>query len=481
MNHFIRCSFFFLALPTVIFCIFWCNWWIALPLVLLIIKTCLSVSSGANLGGNVGFVLRRRDVFLLGIAFSLIVLSQYLVGYTGVFTQHGDFASRNAMYGTLCSEVWPVKAENGVPMVYYIGGWLPSALISKLAGFGCRNHLFMYQNVFILFAAYLLLCLRLRKVTLTPILAVAILGSVPEIFGTCFDRFFGACWVQDWYFSPAPLWPSPWKQLSCTVNHGAYSFLAGALCCMRYKNGVTYAFIGALLLVVSPISTIALSPLILYKLMPVCRDIKELVSGNICFMTTALVVMVMFVFFTQVSTQGARVNFLCAKMLHYGVADDVRILVSYIGTCGIILLLFVRGKMRDAEFWIVFISFALLPLCLYGYNYNEIMLKGPAPLWIFFCLYFAQVMGKKTQMIPRMTAAVLIGLFCLRGIKAVPRCVEQFRDYEHNICDPYGSDYFSAKATEAKRVTKGYRVFPMPDELSMKPEECRPILSYILK
>ena len=104
--------------------------------------------------------------------------------------------------------------------------------------------------------------------------------------------------------------------------------------------------------------------------MPVCRDIKELVSGNICFMTTALVVMVMFVFFTQVSTQGARVNFLCAKMLHYGVADNVRVLVSYIGTCGIILLLFVRGKMRAAEFWIVFISFALLPLCLYGYNYG---------------------------------------------------------------------------------------------------------------
>ena len=481
MNQFIRFSFLLLALPTVIFCVFWCTWWIALPLVLLIVKTCLSVSSEANLDENGGLALRRRDLCMLGIAFAIIVLSQYLVGYTGVFSQHSDFASRNAMYGTLCSEVWPVKAENGVPMVYYIGGWLPSAFISKLFGSGCRHHLILYQNVFILFAAYFILCFCLRKVTLTPILAAAILGSVSEIFGSYFDRFFDASWVWNWDYSLLPLWPSPWKQLSCTVNHGAYSCLAGALCCVRYKNGMTYAFVGALILIVSPISAIALSPLILYKLMPACRDIKELVSGNICFMTTALVVMVMFVFFTQVSTQGARVNFLCAKMLDYGVADNVRILVSYIGTCGIILLLFVRGKMRDVEFWIVFISFALLPLCFYGYNYNEIMLKGPAPLWIFFCLYFAQVMGKKAQMIPRITAAVLIGLFCLRGIKAVPRCVEQFGDYEHNICDPYDSDYFSAKATEAKRVTKGYRVFPMPDELSMKPEECRPILPYILK
>lgn len=482
MKYLTHCAFFLLSLPTIIFCIFWCNWWVSLPLSLLIFATCLSVSSDSNTIGNDNFVLKPRDYYTIGAAFIIIILSQYLVGYTGTFAQHSDFASRNAMFGTICREEWPIKAANGVPMVYYIGGFLPAAMASKLLGLDCRNHLFLYQNIFILFTAYLLVCVRLRRITLSPILAAAILGSIPSVFGITVDRFFGACWVQEWYFGcPAsiPVWPEVWSQLANTVNHGAYSLLAGSLCCLQYRNKMTYALVGALLLIVSPISVIALSPLVLYKIMQAFRSKEGIKLKDFTLIVSVSIVIVTFTFLTQISTYGAEIKLLFIEMMHYRCIDNVHILISYIGTGSLLLFMFGVGKNR--EFWVIFTSFMLLPIFSYGHNFNEIMLKGPAPLWVFFCLYFSQLIGKAKQIVTRVTALFLIGLFCLRILKALPGCIAQFGDCEHNVCDPYGSDYFSPEATEAKKVIHGYRVFPMSDEHSMEPEDCKPLIPFILK
>jgi len=123
----------YLVFPVLIFICGFVRWQLAIP------------ASAALL---FGFLCARRDPFslphekelligpwqLTALA-GVILLWTYLGGLNGLFFQSDDWPWRNAIYHDLVEKDWPViYPERGSALVYYIGFWLPPALVAKVAG-----------------------------------------------------------------------------------------------------------------------------------------------------------------------------------------------------------------------------------------------------------------------------------------------------------------------------------------------------------
>ncbi len=67
------------------------------------------------------------------VLFLFSMLWTYLAGMNGFYFQSSDWDCRNAVYFDLIRYDWPVVyTKNGTALVYYIGHWLPPALIAKV-------------------------------------------------------------------------------------------------------------------------------------------------------------------------------------------------------------------------------------------------------------------------------------------------------------------------------------------------------------
>ena len=56
----------------------------------------------------------------------------FFAGHTGHFPQHIlDMAQRNAIYGNLYLQDWPIVLPDGRYLVYYFASFLPAAFASK--------------------------------------------------------------------------------------------------------------------------------------------------------------------------------------------------------------------------------------------------------------------------------------------------------------------------------------------------------------
>lgn len=90
------------------------------------------------------------------LAILLITLWLAFSGVGGVGFQNADYSASNALLKDLITQDWPLKVTfNGtqVPVVYYVGYYLPSAIIGKTFGWVSANiFLFMWTLVGVLLA-----------------------------------------------------------------------------------------------------------------------------------------------------------------------------------------------------------------------------------------------------------------------------------------------------------------------------------------
>ncbi len=126
-----RCAGVYMALPLLVFI----GGWLRLPIALL--------SGSAALAGLTYAIRsaageeRRMQIgaWELAALILVVLLWTYLGGLNGLFYQSNDWNWRNAVYHDLIDRAWPViYPERGSALSYYIGFWLPPALLAKLAG-----------------------------------------------------------------------------------------------------------------------------------------------------------------------------------------------------------------------------------------------------------------------------------------------------------------------------------------------------------
>jgi hypothetical protein len=137
-----RLSYLYLLIPFLVFCLGFIRLYYALPITLILLW--LVVKNWKNgIKEDQGFSLSRRSLIFTILAVSLWV---GLSGIGGFSFQNTDFHTRNAIFRDLINYDWPVKyyTNPSDPMIaygltYYIGFWLPAALVGKLVGWHPAN------------------------------------------------------------------------------------------------------------------------------------------------------------------------------------------------------------------------------------------------------------------------------------------------------------------------------------------------------
>lgn len=138
-----KLAFFLLALPSVIFMIGFLKWYIGIPVALLIgaayfctLRDDRRAEHEAYEGEKV-IVISRRCLIAL---FAITVAWCYFGGFGNLYYQSDDWFARNAVFRDLISHEWPViYGTKDVALVYYIGFWLPAAVIGKAVFLLCGN------------------------------------------------------------------------------------------------------------------------------------------------------------------------------------------------------------------------------------------------------------------------------------------------------------------------------------------------------
>lgn len=140
-NIFPIIAYIYLLVPFLIFAAGWMKIYIAVPVILIalfcLFKMCKNPGFSAELQWNKSTV--KKMLIVAGIVFFWVGIS----GVGGFSYQSDDHTWRNAIFETLVYEKWPVVTVEdigGIPtkrgFSYYMGFWLPAAIIGKVFGIG---------------------------------------------------------------------------------------------------------------------------------------------------------------------------------------------------------------------------------------------------------------------------------------------------------------------------------------------------------
>jgi len=164
-----RISFLYLLIPFLIFCLGFLKTYISLCIIVIFLWLIIKSWSRAT-QERLSFSLTRSTmVYTILVVFVWVALS----GIGGFAFQNTDFHIRNAIFRDLINYHWPVKyftnptdSSISYSLTYYIGFWLPAALVGKIAGWTAANIALYFWSVLGIILTIFLLA---SKIKLSPI------------------------------------------------------------------------------------------------------------------------------------------------------------------------------------------------------------------------------------------------------------------------------------------------------------------------
>jgi len=133
-NHWVAVGAYgYLLLPFLIFCLGFLRTIISIPILIILCYVFYKLIERPE-EGTLKF---KKNELICGVL--LIVIWVWLSGIGGFAFQNSDFHTRNAIFRDLVNYRWPVyysgSGQNPTyTLIYYIGYWLPSALVGKIVG-----------------------------------------------------------------------------------------------------------------------------------------------------------------------------------------------------------------------------------------------------------------------------------------------------------------------------------------------------------
>ena len=131
----------YILLPFILFVMGWFRIYLAIPILILLgicfFKLCKESASLWLPEWNRDNIIKTLCICVL------VFLWVYMSGIGKYVFQNGDHTARNAIFEILVDYDWPVKnfeltgdniGSNATSLIYYIGFWLPAAVVGKYFG-----------------------------------------------------------------------------------------------------------------------------------------------------------------------------------------------------------------------------------------------------------------------------------------------------------------------------------------------------------
>lgn len=280
-------SYAYLLLPFLIFSVGWFGkrYWIPmLPLLLLCYrKACKDTTAFWRPEFTSDNIIKMIFIVLI------ISVWVYYSGIGRLVFQNLDHNCRNAVYETLVYWDWPILnydiiLETWSPgttvtsLVYYIGFWLPAAIVGKIFGIDAGYGFQIFWAILGIMLVYYFICARKRKLIIWP-LAILIFFSGLDIVGQYFrgiDLFtLSNSQHLEWWVEPYQ-YSSMTTQLFWVFNQAVPAWLCTIFAYMQ-KNNRSLIFILACCMLPGTFPFVGLLVLVIYWVLT--RDYHFKVEG----------------------------------------------------------------------------------------------------------------------------------------------------------------------------------------------------------
>lgn len=184
-NQVLAISFAYLVLPFLLFCLGFIKVYLAVPVILLFVWLAYRNYRWHTLDER-QLVIPYKT---LAITLALTLVWVWLSGIGGFAFQNTDFHIRNAIFRDLITHDWPVRyfsdplsPTTPYTLIYYIGFWLPAALVGKLGGWLAANIALYLWTVLGILLALSLLAFKI-KLSLPKLLLLFVFFSGMDAMG----------------------------------------------------------------------------------------------------------------------------------------------------------------------------------------------------------------------------------------------------------------------------------------------------------
>ena len=257
-------SYIYLVISTFIFITGWCNFPVAIIGAVIILVSLYLTCKNAP---EIWMPENRNQILFVVSIFAISLLWVYLSGIGGLSFQNADHKCRNPIFELLVVSNWPVVyQEYSVILTYYIGFWMPSAVVGKLLNNIQTGYLF--QVLWAATGIFLFFCLLLENVKKKNYIPILVF-----IFFSGMD-FLGCIAMQKLNYAFTPVSHMEWwygryqfssftTQLFWVFNQAIPAWLAVMLM-YNEKNNKSLFFIYSCMLICSTFPAAGLLPFVIY-------------------------------------------------------------------------------------------------------------------------------------------------------------------------------------------------------------------------
>ena len=167
----------YIVLPFLIFIGGWTKLYIAIPSILIVLICTYKVCK--DMPGLWIPELNRDNLIKIFFIIGVLAIWVYYSGIGGFVFQNIDHTARNSIFNMLVQYKWPVKSselltnyegETGYfGLIYYIGFWLPAAIIGKLFGLLIGYYFQAVWALLGLVLVYYFMCSRWKQIKVWPV------------------------------------------------------------------------------------------------------------------------------------------------------------------------------------------------------------------------------------------------------------------------------------------------------------------------
>ena len=443
-------AYIYILLPVALFLLLWLKLWIGIPVTMLLIVGAVLTFRKDKLSWKPEKKQLTIAVLIAGLL--IIVLWVLTSGIGASVTQYPDHDYRNALFKALVDNPWPVKISDlsGQPrgMSYYIGFWLPAALVGKLFSYSAG---FLFQQLWAvlgIFLCWYFVCEKMQKMRLWTLVVFIFFGGL-DWPGTLLtgDIFEPVGNRMEWWASVF-IYPGMTTGLFWAFNQVIYGWILYCLI-MRQENNRGLFLIWSAALISCTFPAAGMIPFVVYRAIrntsseekPLRRCVQAL-RGTFCTLPGISGIFVFLIsFLYTVSNSSVRVSMDLmsgTKTVWAGTAESAGtaaaaapgkgsfqaypfttqlwiFLLFALLEFGIFYFLIYRSQGKNPLYWISLGVLLICPWIQVG-TWIDFMLRANIPA--LFCLYELVISAlidfrKKKQYVLQ---GLLIGTLCLASV-----------------------------------------------------------------